>query len=141
MLKVVLDTDIFSEVLKGKNQSVVNQAIRYRASHNKLTISTITVMEIVKGFHKVQRETQLQRFLAGLAHVEVLTVDTHSAELAGRIYADLERIGQPIGLADVMIAAIAIQQNLPLVTGNTRHYQRIQAINDSFRIDNWRFDQ
>jgi predicted nucleic acid-binding protein len=31
-----------------------------------------------------------------------------SAELSGRIYADLEKSGQPIGPADPMIAAIAM---------------------------------
>jgi tRNA(fMet)-specific endonuclease VapC len=56
-------------------------------------ISIITVTEIVKGFHKLQREDRIEQFLAGLPTVEVLTLDLRSAELAGRIYADLERTG------------------------------------------------
>jgi len=67
-----------------------------------------------------------------------LTLDEHSAELAGRICGDLERIGQPIGLADSMIAATALQYNLTLVTGNLSHYQRIQAIGYELQLDNWR---
>ncbi|MBD2209966.1 hypothetical protein H6G27_08760 [Nostoc linckia FACHB-104] len=47
-----------------------------------------------------------------IQEADVLTLQLRDAELAGRIYADLERIGQPIGLADSMIAAIAIQQDL-----------------------------
>jgi predicted nucleic acid-binding protein len=35
---------------------------------------------------------------------------------------------QPIGNADPMFAAIAIGQQLDLVTGNTAHYQRIQQL-------------
>jgi tRNA(fMet)-specific endonuclease VapC len=48
--------------------------------------------------------------------------------LAGRITGDLDRIGQPIGRVDLMIAAIAIDQGLELVTGNTAHYRRIQQL-------------
>ncbi len=44
-----------------------------------------------------------------------------AAEMAGRIRGDLERTGQPIGLADPMIAAIALVHGLELVTGNTVH--------------------
>jgi tRNA(fMet)-specific endonuclease VapC len=57
-----------------------------------------------------------------LINIEVLALELSDAQLAGRIYADLERMGQPIGLADVTIAAIAIQKNLILVSGNLSHY-------------------
>jgi len=67
-----------------------------------------------------------------------LTLDLSSAESAGRIYADLNRTGQPIGRADPMIAAIAIQQGLTLVTGNLSHYQRIKDLGYELKLDNWR---
>jgi len=134
----LLDTDAFSEVLKGVNPNIVARATQYRSQFGVYTISTITVVEIVKGFHKVQREEHLQKFLARLSTVEILTLDLKSAELAGRIYADLERTGQPIGRADPMIAAIAIQHDLTLVTGNTAHYTRIQTLGHHLRLDNWR---
>ena len=138
MDRALLDTDAFSEVLKGVNASVIAHATEYRSQFGAYTISTITVMEIVKGFHKVQREEQLKKFLEGLSALDVLTLDLASAELAGRIYADLERTGQPIGRADPMIAAIAIQNDLMLVTGNTAHYQRVQQLGHALRLDNWR---
>jgi predicted nucleic acid-binding protein len=85
MTRVVLDTDIFSEILKARN-----------------------------------------------------TFDENCAITAGRIFADLEKTGQPIGRADPMIAAIAMQHNLVVVTGNTAHYERIQKLGYSLRLDNWR---
>lgn len=108
MNKALLDTDIFSEISKGVNQNVAAKATAYHAVYGYYTLSAITVLEIVKGFHKVQREDRIQNFLAVLPTIELLTLDRHSAELAGRIYADLERTGQPIGRADPMIAAIAL---------------------------------
>ena len=65
-------------------------------------------------------------------------LDLRSAELAGRIYADLERAGQPIGRADPMIAAIALRHDLTLVTGNLSHYERIQKLGYNLELDNWR---
>jgi tRNA(fMet)-specific endonuclease VapC len=112
----LLDTDIFSEILKGVNSQVAAQAVAYRAIFGHYTICTITVLEIVKGLHKVQREDRIREFLDGLGTVNILTLDVPGAELAGRIYADLERRGQPIGRADPIIAAIAIQHGLTLIT-------------------------
>ncbi len=130
MDRSLLDTDIFSEILKGTTA--------YHAAFGQYTISVITVMEIVKGFHKLHREDRIQQFLAGLPTIELLTLDAQSAELAGRIYADLERLGQPIGRADPMVAAIALRHGLVLVTGNLSHYQRIQNLGYTLRLENWR---
>jgi tRNA(fMet)-specific endonuclease VapC len=138
MEKTLLDTDIFSEVLKKKHPQVVATATRYREQFGQYTISTITVLEIVKGFHKVDREDDIQRFLTQLATAEIVTLTMESAELAGRIYADLKRKGQPIGRADPMIAAITIEQQLVLATGNERHYQRIQEAGYDLKLTNWK---
>lgn len=138
MDRALLDTDILSEILKGVDRAVVARAVAYRAIWGRYTTSMITVLEIVKGLHKVRREGEVQRFLDGLAVVELLTLDLQSAELAGRIYADLERIGQPIGRADPMIAAIALEHGLTLVTGNLTHYRRIVSLGYEIKLENWR---
>ena len=138
MDKALLDTDIFSEVLKGIDQRVVTRAIAYRSVFGRYMLSVITVMEIVKGFHKLHREDRIERFLRGLQSAELLTLDSQSAEIAGRIYADLERVGQSIGRADPMVAAIALRHSLTLTTGNVSHFQRIQALGYDLKLDNWR---
>ena len=138
MERTLLDTDIFSEVLKGKHQHVVAVAHAYYQQFGHYTTSTVTVLEVVKGFHKVNREVEIQTFLEHVAEAEVLTLTMKSAESAGRIYADLERTGQPIGRADPIIAAIAITENLLLATGNTKHYERIQQLGYDLRLTNWR---
>jgi tRNA(fMet)-specific endonuclease VapC len=110
----------------------------YRAIFGHYTISIITVLEIVKGLHKMQREDRIREFLDGLSTVNILTLDVPGAELAGRIYADLERSGQPIGRADPIIAAIAVQHGLTLITGNQAHYERVQDLGYDLKLDNWR---
>ena len=138
MDKTLLDTDIFSEILKGVDRSVAAKAVAYRAIWGRYTISTITVLEVVKGLHKARREDGIQRFLQSLSTVELLTLDAQSAETAGRIYADLERTGQPVGRADPIIASIALQHGLTLVTGNLSHYRRIESLGYQIKLDNWR---
>ena len=102
--KALLDTDIFSEIAKGKNETVRRRALAYIAAAGPLTISSVTVVEVVKGLRKVGREKEIERFVASLPLLEVVPLDTTAAERAGRIYGDLERLGQPIGRADPMIA-------------------------------------
>jgi predicted nucleic acid-binding protein len=92
MNKALLDTDALSEILKGKNQNITRRSTEYLGQFERLTISTIMVMEIVKGFQKVGRENKLQQFLGGLAALEVLPLTTEVAVAAGRIYGD-SRIG------------------------------------------------
>lgn len=66
MPRALLDTDILSEVLKAKNPTVLGHVTQYRAAHGRLTISAVTVMEIVQGFRRVDRSEALEKFLDGL---------------------------------------------------------------------------
>jgi tRNA(fMet)-specific endonuclease VapC len=136
--KALLDTDIYSEVLKAINPTVAQNAATYRQTHGVLTVSVITKIEIVKGCQRVQSTSRMQKFLNAIAKEEVLSFDEAAAELAGRIGGDLERTGQPIGMADPLIAAIALEHGLELVTGNTAHFQRIQQLGYPLTLANWR---
>ncbi|HZQ07404.1 MAG TPA: PIN domain-containing protein [Anaerolineae bacterium] len=138
MKPALLDTDIFSEILKAKNPVVLAHVTNYRAAFGRLTISAITVMEIVQGLQHMNRREAVQKFLDGLNGSQVLGFDRKCAETAGRIYGDLLRTGQPIGRADPMIAATAIQNGLVLVTGNTAHYERISKLGYILELENWR---
>lgn len=136
--KTLIETDIFSEIRKGKNPQVIAKAIAYKTIFKHYTISVITVSEVIKGWRKLNRNDRIQEFLIDLPQMEILSLEQKSAELSGLIYADLEKTGQPIGLADVLIAAIAIENNLILATGNTKHYQKIQLLGYPLQLDNWR---
>jgi predicted nucleic acid-binding protein len=103
-----------------------------------LTLSVITVTEVIRGFQRNQSQRKLQNFLTVVATEEVLIFDQPAAELAGRIAGELERVGRPIGVTDPMIAAIAIRHGLELATGNTAHFQRIQQPGYPLTLVNWR---
>src|ERR1017187_3153769 len=97
MSKTLLDTDIYSEILRAVNATVIGHASSYRQAYGRLTLSVITVMEMVKGFQQVQRPQKINSLLTYAASEEILNFDQPAAELAGRIWGDLERTGQRIG--------------------------------------------
>ncbi len=138
MNKSLLDTDIYSEVLKAFDQTVVNNAIVYRQTQGILTISVVTLMEIMNGLQRKQALRKIENFLAAVGLEEVISFDRATAELAGRIGGELHRIGQPIGVPDTMIAAIALENGLELVTGNTADYERVQRLGYPLTLANWR---
>lgn len=138
MNKAILDTDIFSEITKGVNPNVVARAGTYRKAFSRYTISVITFMEVIRGYQKKQAARQLQAFLTAIVSEEVIPFNQAAAELAGAIGGELERTGRAIGLADTMIAAIALTQGFELVTGNTTHYQRVQQLGHPLVLVDWR---
>jgi tRNA(fMet)-specific endonuclease VapC len=137
--KVMLDTDIYSEVLKAIDPNVARNAIFYRNIYLRLSLSVITIMEVIQGLQKVGASSQrIQAFRNAVSSEEIIPFDQSAAELAGQIAGDLDRVGRPIGRCDPMIAALAITHGLELVTGNTSHYQRLPQIGYALTLTNWR---
>jgi tRNA(fMet)-specific endonuclease VapC len=136
--KALLDTDIYSEVLMAIDPNVTRNATAYRQAHGALTISVISVMEVIQGYQKVGGSRRIQAFRNAIALEEILVFDQAAADLAGQIAGDLDRVGRPIGRCDPMIAAIAVMQGLELATGNTAHYQRVHQLGYPLTLVNWR---
>ena len=70
------------------------------------------------------------------SRLEVLTYGTKAAQHYGAIRAALEKIGQPIGVNDLHIAAHARSEGLVLVTNNLAEFERIPAL----ELENWVVD-
>jgi tRNA(fMet)-specific endonuclease VapC len=58
------------------------------------------------------------------------------ATMFGRLCAQLESRGTPIGTLDTLIAAHAMALNVVLVTHNTKHFRRVQGL----KTQNWLTD-
>lgn len=63
----------------------------------------------------------------------IVDFDQVAAIAYGKIRADLERRGLPIGPLDLLIAAQALSRNLILVTNNTREFSRVAQL----QIEDW----
>jgi predicted nucleic acid-binding protein len=95
-------------------------------------------MEAVRGYSRIGREDKIGRLLQLFARSEVLTLDETGAELAGRMRADLERLGLKIDLPDLLIAAIALRHDVPVVTGNMVHFDKVRDAGYRLALENWR---
>jgi tRNA(fMet)-specific endonuclease VapC len=57
---------------------------------------------------------------------------------AANIRAAMHLAGTEIGKADPVTAACAFRRDLPIVTGNTKHYQFIGQAGFRLTLENWR---
>lgn len=70
------------------------------------------------------------------SNYEILPFDVHASWINSDIRERLEAIGKKAPLADSMIAATAIANNLILVTRNTKDFESIQKVS-SLMVENW----
>jgi predicted nucleic acid-binding protein len=89
-------------------------------------MSLMTYGEVYDGIYRSHNPLgQEAAFTRVLGWIAVLGLDEEVMREFARIRGALRLVGQPIGDADVLIAATAIHHDLVLVTHNVRHYERI----------------
>jgi predicted nucleic acid-binding protein len=137
-MKVLVDTDMLSEVERAKNAQILARARAYEEQHGAMSISVLTVYEVMHGWHQVNRADRGEAFLKWLKGADLVKFDFDCARLAGMIGGALDRTGQRIGFVDVGLAATAIQMGYVLVTGNVEHFERVRAAGFDLEIQNWR---
>ncbi len=96
--------------------------------HDQFT-SAVVIGELFAGafLHPASRHIENLRKRV-LPELTALPFDVAAAEEYGRIRAELQVSGKRIEDADLQIAATALSQGLSLVTGNIKHYDRIQGL-------------
>ncbi len=137
-MRTLVDTDIWSEIFRGKNASVLSRAATYLSQHGQYTLTAVTVFEVVSGLQRVARQDKIDAFRTMLEDIEVLDLDHAAADLAAVIHGELDRKGHPIDVGDAQIAAIALRHRMAIATGNVRHYERVQALGHPLIVQNWR---
>ena len=130
----LFDTDTITNILKKKpSLKVLNHLKTVDPSDQH--ICTITISEIVYGAYKSARPDyhigNLQNIL--LPAVNIVGFDSKAAYICGRLRARLEAEGASLPIADLQIAAIAMVNELILVSGNLKHFKRIRGLT----VENW----
>jgi tRNA(fMet)-specific endonuclease VapC len=101
----------------------------------ELTPDDIRLCSVVKSelYYGAYKSTRRDRNLANLnrffSQFISLPFDDDAAAIAGQVRAQLDVAGTPIGSNDLLIAAIALSNDLTLVTHNTREFGRINGLN------------
>ena len=144
MFKCLLDTVTYIDLQRARTRprnpqsaNTLRHATNYINQYGKLTLSTLTVMELAAGITNLAH--RLQAFKQQVtATFDIIGFNEDAACIGGEIYARLEASGQRIGVADTAIAAIALPHGLTLVTANDRHFQRVVNLGYSLTLENWR---
>jgi predicted nucleic acid-binding protein len=118
----LLDTNVLSEATRPRPEPRVLAWMR-RAVPDTLFVSALTVGELIKGLHQLERRSagralHLRTWLDGLRADyadRVLPIDTAIAEAWGRLAAV-----RPRPVVDGLLAATALVHDLTLVTRNAR---------------------
>lgn len=128
----LLDSNVCIRLINNSSLVVTNRLASLQPED--IVISTITLLELYYGAY---RSVQLERNLAILqrffSQFNIIHLDSSAAVIAGRLRAELAASGTPIGPYDVQIAAIAMANNLILVTHNTREFGRVNGL----QIEDW----
>jgi predicted nucleic acid-binding protein len=138
---VLLDTDTLSELSRG-NATVSSLAQTYLRAFGRLTISSVTVFERLRGYRQAIRagkpfHRQLQAFESLVQNSVVLPFDESAAAVSATIWAACTR-AQRQHLGDILIAGIAVSRQIPLATRNRRDFEAFSRGSDmSLRLVDW----
>ena len=131
-MKYMLDTNICIYVIKHKPEAVIKRFFMH--DPRELCISSITYAELMYGVEKSQKvDKNRLAMMLFLSPITILDFSARAAEEYGKIRADLEKQGTPIGPLDMQIAGHAKAEELILVTNNTREFLRVKDL----EIEDW----
>jgi tRNA(fMet)-specific endonuclease VapC len=125
---IVADSDVLIDFLRGRGEGARRIAIELET--RSFATTAITAFEIRSGARTPRQKKAVDTLLEAMT---VLPFGPEEAHLAAEIRQQVEREGQPIGMADYMIAASCITHDGILLTRNRKHFERIERLKLSGR--------
>jgi tRNA(fMet)-specific endonuclease VapC len=132
MQDILVDTDIVSYYFKGYDK-VIKKFEEYLENNETINISIITYYEILSGLKFKGAKKQLKLFQEFANDCNILPLTNKSIEFSSELYAKLRKDGTPVDDIDLLIAGIALEHDLILITNNEKHFSKIKKL----KIENW----
>ena len=127
MRQAILDSDTISFYFRN-NKQIVEKVDKYLKEFGYINISVITYYEIMNGLFYKDAQNQMQKFIRFVELNEVISLSKSTTGRASEIYADLRKSGITIDHNDVMIGAVAIENDMTLITNNEKHFKHIPGL-------------
>jgi tRNA(fMet)-specific endonuclease VapC len=128
----VLDTNIIIAILK-RNEKVMKRTQKTILDGKRIFVNAISYYEIKRGLLAANATAQLKRFELLCREFGLVLLDTQSIfDRAAEIYANLQRRGELVEDADILIASVVSFRNFIIVSDDT-DFDRIQGL----KIENW----
>lgn len=121
---MLLDTDFVIDLLRDKPDA--KHLLKELAeSTNALFLSHVSLWELYQGVYKSNEiEKNLVTIDELVDYFEILPFTKDVDKRFGRLKGYLEKRGEAIGVMDTLIASIALEYNLTVVTKNKKHFER-----------------
>jgi tRNA(fMet)-specific endonuclease VapC len=127
----LLDTNILSELIRQPDGAVASKIAE--VGEDAIATSIIVAGELRYGARRRGSPRLTSKIELLLTLVPVLPLKDDADARYGRLRAELERRGTPIGANAMLIAAHALAIGATLVTDNVRAFERV----DGLEIVNW----
>jgi tRNA(fMet)-specific endonuclease VapC len=131
LTRYLLDTNIISDLIRNPKGEVAKHIAR--VGENNVCTSIIVAAELRYGCAKSGSKRLLEVVENLLGELNVLSLEGPADAEYGRIRAELERKGSPIGGNDLLIAAHALAIEATMVTANVAEFTRVDGLN----VQNW----
>ncbi len=120
----LLDTCFVIHLQREWGRGETGPAGRFLEAHaaEEFCIPVVTVLEFLEGYRQAREgESLLEPFAR-------LEVSGEVARVGSRIRRSLRERGMMIGDFDILIAATALAADLPVVTDDREHFQRVDGL-------------
>ncbi len=122
MKKVLVDSDVLIWFLRGNTN-----AATALAALDDWSISAVTYMEVAQGCRNKAELRVMQQTLRGALGVDVLPLSQTVSDSACTLV-EQYALSHSLYMADAMIAATALHHQLPLLTGNAKHFLVVKGL-------------
>ncbi len=125
---VLLDTDLLIGFLRDNNEAV-KMISNLLKKHVILYTTSINTAELYFGAFlssKVQENMEAVEKL--LNTLKIIPFELVHSKIYGELRSDLQKRGEIINEMDIFIASMAIEKDLPIITRNTNHFERIMKL-------------
>ncbi|MBE9256553.1 MULTISPECIES: type II toxin-antitoxin system VapC family toxin [Aphanizomenonaceae] len=131
-MKYLLDSNVCIQYLNQRSEKIIQRL--QDLSDIDIVVCSIVKAELFYGAMRTHNPAKtLQKQQEFLGRFVSLYFDDQCALIYGEIRSKLAAKGTPIGNNDLHIAAIAMANNLTLITHNTREFSRI----DNLKLEDW----
>lgn len=100
----------------------------YLQEYEKLNFSLITYYEILSGLKHRDANRQIENFLQFSQKNNIILLSQESVMISAEIYAESRKKGTPVDDIDLLIAGVAMANNLVLITHNQKHFGKVQGL-------------
>ncbi|GAB4367770.1 MAG: type II toxin-antitoxin system VapC family toxin [Elainellaceae cyanobacterium] len=122
MAQILVDTDILIDI--ANNDTIAKARLTTESQTSVLAVSTVTVMELIVGCRNKSELQTLNRFLS---QFQILTLTNQISDRATQLLQDYF-LSHGLLIADALIAATAIENQIPLLSKNQRDFRFLREL-------------